>query len=331
MKIEVGSKIYFLRTKDDIRSGVVIKSTKTRLTVETDDGEIKTVLTGSAHNTLEKAIKASKSATKVAGKSTEVYPFWELDDIKKMLDGFERKGWYHWRTAFMIGLLTGRRCGDVLSMKWSDFFDGGKPKRTLDIIEEKTGKSTSLHIPPLLFATLSEYAEKSGNSMLTMSDSDLFPSKSARKYEAYRKAFKKVADEVGIEYPVSTHSVRKTFGLWSRRLHPQDINSMQILQRFFNHSDVATTSHYIGLDAEAEKRYIEDMSNLIKRVSDGDTSFIVDNRPVLSLHSDDLRRLLQNAYIMGRNNADNDVETQLENMNDLYAMAESKAIGQDVL
>lgn len=38
---------------------------------------------------------------------TEVYPFWNLEDIKGMVDAFTRHEQWHWRLAFMFGLLMG--------------------------------------------------------------------------------------------------------------------------------------------------------------------------------------------------------------------------------
>ena len=58
----------------------------------------------------------------MAKKKTECYPFWNLSDIKKMIDGFTEKKQWHWRLSFMIGLLMGRRVGDTLSLLWSDLY-----------------------------------------------------------------------------------------------------------------------------------------------------------------------------------------------------------------
>ena len=82
-------------------------------------------------------------ATKKKGK-TEVYPFWNLEDIKKMIDWFiNHKEWDGYLIT-MLELLLGRRIGDTVSMKWSDFYyENGNKKTELDDVEEqKTGKIT---------------------------------------------------------------------------------------------------------------------------------------------------------------------------------------------
>lgn len=196
--------------------------------------------------------KNLKKATKKRGK-TEVYPFWNLDDIKKMMDYFLYKKQYHHYLTFMLGLLLGRRIGDTLNFNWYDFYEeNGRKREHLKISEEKTDKNTETYISKLCWDSITFYIEKTG---VNPSDNNyknaVFPSSSNRKDAAYRTAFKKTAEEVGITYPVSTHSTRKTFGYWSMQIHPHDVDSLDILQRFFGHSDRKITSYYIGLTRES--------------------------------------------------------------------------------
>ena len=84
--------------------------------------------------------------TKQTGK-TEVYPFWNMEDIKNMMDYFKMKGMWHWYLAFNFGLLLGRRVGDTLSFKWSDFYyENGRMKDEIEIKEQKTGKVTRPYV-----------------------------------------------------------------------------------------------------------------------------------------------------------------------------------------
>lgn len=327
---KVGDKVYFLNAKDDVREAVVSKLNGVNYCTVEFDGTSKRIEQTSTYATYERAMQANKSYTKKQG-GTEVYPFWHLEDIKKMVDGFHNRGMYHWECAFYIGLLMGRRVSDIMTLKWRDFYaENGARKRELNIIEEKTGKQARLFVPPFMFKVLEDYCTNTGASLKANIENDapLFPSRSKRADAAYRTAFKNVAADAKIEYPVSTHSVRKTFGLWSRRLHPQDVNSMQILQKFFNHSDVQTTSRYIGLDAQQEQRYIQDMSDMIERVAGGDTEFVLDNRPVISLKADDLREIIAKAFCAAHGA---DTAEDIGILNGLYALAEDKAIATDTL
>ena len=38
---------------------------------------------------------------------TEVDPFWNVEDIKKMMEYFEDKEMWHWYTVFNLGILLG--------------------------------------------------------------------------------------------------------------------------------------------------------------------------------------------------------------------------------
>ena len=101
--------------------------------------------------------------TKKEGK-TEVYPFWNLSDIFNMINYFkENEDWDNY-LIFMFGLLLGRRIGDTVMVKWSDFFfENGKRKVEINTIEEqKTGKFTSLPVSDYVFDCIKFYCEKTG-------------------------------------------------------------------------------------------------------------------------------------------------------------------------
>lgn len=238
------------------------------------------------------------------GKS-EVYPFWNIEDIKAMADYFLEKEWYHHYLAFMLGLLLGRRIGDTMRFKWSDFYwPNGRMKDELIIKEEKTSKSTNPWICKYAKSVIKFYLEKTGiNPRENNYQDDVFPSTAAYREAGYRKAFKQAAVAVGIKYPVSTHSTRKTFGYWSRQIHPRDVDSIQILQRIFAHSDPQVTLSYIGLSRNREVQYFEDNGDFIKDIMDGGKPEI-DNAPVVTIKTADLREVISAAYNAGREGTD---------------------------
>lgn len=105
----------------------------------------------------------SRYATKKKGK-TEVYPFWNMEDIKKMMDWFKEMRYYDEYLIFMFGLLLGRRIGDTVSMKWSDiFYENGTQKMEINTIEEqKTGKTTIIPISQTVFEAVEKYCKYTG-------------------------------------------------------------------------------------------------------------------------------------------------------------------------
>lgn len=80
-------------------------------------------------------------ATKKKGK-TEVQPFWNMEDIKNVIEWFEKNEEWDGYLITLLELLLGRRIGDTVMMKWSDlYYENGNRKSEIDTIEEqKTGK-----------------------------------------------------------------------------------------------------------------------------------------------------------------------------------------------
>ena len=114
-------------------------------------------------------------ATKKKGK-TEVYPFWNLEDVYKMINYFKQKKDWDSYLTFMFGLLLGRRIGDTIMVKWSDFFyENGNPKDEIDTIEEqKTGKFTNLPVSKYVYECINTYCEKTGKDPMSRYDEYIF-------------------------------------------------------------------------------------------------------------------------------------------------------------
>lgn len=281
-----------------------------------------------------------RNKTKQAGK-TEVYPFWSMDDIKNMMDYFKMKRMWHWYLAFNFGLLLGRRVSDTLSFRWSDFFyENGRMKDEIEIIEKKTGKVTRPYVCGACKEAIRQYIANTGADPMknysdyiitTVQKSQLLNNKekySEEEWEklywkaiqsqaaAYRKQFKIAADACGIQYPVSTHSTRKTFGYWTVKLHPYDVTTVDKLQGIFSHSDRNTTLHYIGIAREDEIKLYNDMGDFITDVSNGKKP-IIKNSPVIPLKAEDFREILSKCWDMAQNGDD-----KFHGINKLIGIAE---------
>ena len=121
-------------------------------------------------------------ATKKKGK-TEVYPFWEMGDIKKVIEWFENNNEWDGYLISMLELLLGRRIGDTVNMKWSDlYYENGNKKDEIDTIEEqKTGKITILPISNMVFEAIDNYCNHTGIKPMEHFDEFIFsfPAKTA--------------------------------------------------------------------------------------------------------------------------------------------------------
>lgn len=97
-------------------------------------------------------------ATKKKGK-TEVYPFWNMSDIKNVVEWFEHNNEWDGYLITMLELLLGRRVGDTVMMKWSDlYYENGNRKSEINTIEEqKTGKITNIPVSNMVFEAVDNY------------------------------------------------------------------------------------------------------------------------------------------------------------------------------
>lgn len=297
-------------------------------------------------------------ATKKKGK-TEVQPFWNMEDIKNVVEWFEKNNEWDGYIITLLELLLGRRIGDTVMMKWSDlYYENGNRKSEIDTIEEqKTGKITNLPVSNMVWEAIDNYLSHvkinpmeyyneyifqyqpktdwinrgtldvySKNNIelwcreLNKDFSDKRKEKifndfhKQKKYSSlgeylyceveysdvvkwqtddYRKKLKKAVEDVGITSPVSSHSLRKSFGYWIHKTHPFDPDCLLSLQKLFNHADLQTTMSYIGLTEEKNRQLINDHGEFIHNVLAGKGDEIVRNMPVISLKSDDFGKIVR--------------------------------------
>lgn len=285
-----------------------------------------------------------KKSYKKEGK-TEVYPFWYVEDIIGMMDYFKMKEMWHWYLVFNLGLFLGRRVSDTLSFKWSDFFyENGRMKDEVDIREQKTGKLTRPYVCGACKEAIQLYIEKTGVNPLENFDGFIISTKERdellerkNQYEkkefdklmlkatksqaaSYRKQFKLAAEYCGIDYPVSTHSTRKTFGYWSIKLHPYDVTTVDKLQGIFAHSDRSITLRYCGIAREDEIKLYNDMGDFITDVKNGKKP-IIKNSPVIPLKAEDFRDILSKCWEMSQSGIG-----KFEGINKLIGIAENRIV-----
>ena len=239
---------------------------------------------------------------KKKGKKSEVYPY-EIEDVKKLLNWFaENKMWTHY-LALTLGINMARRIGDTLNLTWEHFFDpttGDFRYEIMEIIEDKTDKMANPLINDAVKAGIRKYIEETGCDVTANNyRNPVFMQLTGTHRgnvvtsDAHRKALKKGAEAVGIKYNIGTHSARKTFGKISRMIHPNDYDSMEILQTVFNHSDTKTTKHYIGLTKQKVNEYYNDIGNFFGDYVTGDKAFKgEENKPTVTLEWADLRGVL---------------------------------------
>lgn len=213
-----------------------------------------------------------RHCNKVAGVSSEVYPFTSEEEIKSMIDVFnkridevpdENKKQIACRNKmlFLIGINLGIRASDLCGLKYSFFMNSDgtfkdfyslQPKKT-----RKTGKYVKLYFNQTVKKAIAEYVEK---YPIEDMDGYLFKSREGEGYIEAKSLWKIIvnaAKDAGIDKNIGTHSLRKTFGyhIWHNAEDKE--KALVMLMAIFNHSSVATTKKYIGIMDEE----IEDVFN----------------------------------------------------------------------
>lgn len=212
-----------------------------------------------------------RRSNKVAGESSEVYPFTSEEEIKAMIDVFdkhieeatnENKRMIAARNKmlFLIGINISLRASDLITLKWNFFFDdNGEFKEFYTLMPKKTRKQrkfVKLYFNQVVKKAITDYiAEYPIQNM----DEYLFKSRKGNKCIteiSLGRIIKDTAEEAGIKKNICSHSLRKTFGFWAWHNAEDKNKALVTLQMLFNHSNTSTTLKYIGiLNSEIEEMF----------------------------------------------------------------------------
>lgn len=232
------------------------------------------------------------------GDQTKVEPFHSYDDLEAVLNYFKERGqWNHWLASrLMVGL--GRRSGDTLNLRWCDLFKDrectGYYSRCMKLKEEKTGKIIAPYITEYVQLSIDEYLRETGINPAEKYVQKIFSVGTP----AVRAAVKKAVDAVGIDYPVSLHSFRKTYGNWTYKIHRNEGICLEIIRGMFGHSDTGITRLYIDQTNEDAKRYSNDLSEYLLKKEDG-TAVEINNSPNVTVKAESLRDILSLVFDAG--------------------------------
>lgn len=144
---------------------------------------------------------------------------------------------------FVLGINTGIRIQDLLSLKVSDVWDGEKVREFLYVCDTKSEDRRGHFINNQVKGALENYLasqELTNNDFLFKSKKNGLP---ISRQQAYR-IINTAAKEVGISGKIGTHTLRKTFGYHAYR---KGI-AISILMNIYHHQTPAETLRYIGID-----------------------------------------------------------------------------------
>lgn len=139
---------------------------------------------------------------------------------------------------FVMGTNTGLRVSDILALDVEDV----RNRDFIDIVEKKTGKHKKFPLNEKIKNMVQDYTiNKKEEDPLFKT---IYENRMDRTY-AYR-VVNRACKKIGIQEPVGTHTMRKTFGYH----HYHKFKDVALLQKIFNHYSPSVTLRYIGIDQE---------------------------------------------------------------------------------
>lgn len=203
---------------------------------------------------------------KPSGVSSEVYAFRTDEEIKAMIDVFDKHineatDEHHRQIAsrnkllFVVGINVGLRASDLITLKWNFFLDSieddeYKFKDFYTLQPKKTRKQKKFvklffnnTIKKVIVDYLNEFPTDNLNEYMFKSrEGD-----GAIAATTIWRIIKNTAKEAGLTNQYGSHSLRKTFGFRAWHDAEDKDKALVILSCVFNHSSVATTRKYIGI------------------------------------------------------------------------------------
>lgn len=145
---------------------------------------------------------------------------------------------------FVLGINTGLKISEILSLKISDLLDEKKRMKSfleLNIIGEGTPIYINSKVKKALQVYLSVKSYQHSDYLFTSTKTN----QPITRQQAYR-IINHAAKTVGIEGKIGTHSMRKTFGYHAYKKGV----AVSLLQNLFGHSTPTETLKYLGVKNE---------------------------------------------------------------------------------
>jgi len=155
------------------------------------------------------------------------------------------------RSLFLIGLYTGTRISELISLNVGDVYQHGKVVKTMELRKAITKGKKTRQIPLNLEARetiegLVEWKKSQGEHLEP--DAPLFVSRKKNgritRIQAHR-ILKKAYDDNELTGKVTTHSMRKSFATTLAQNNP-----LKIVKELLGHSSLAITDKYLSLTEE---------------------------------------------------------------------------------
>lgn len=176
-------------------------------------------------------------------KTTTTYMEW--NDFISLITRLEKDGDYKFCLLISIGVFTGLRISDLLTLKYTDLLNND----TFSINEMKTKKQRSIKVNKDLKEIVNRIVSKSNITNLNqLIFINRYETKSIDKSYVNVK-LKEIVKKyrIKIDGNVSTHTFRKTLGRRVMEVNNYSNESLVLLMELFGHSSMSITKRYLGI------------------------------------------------------------------------------------
>lgn len=168
----------------------------------------------------------------------------EYPEYQKLLAGLHQDKEYLWELYARLSFCTACRASDVLKFRWVDVID----KNETVVQEQKTGKPRLIKFNASVKKKLKELWELMGcpNRALYIFQSGRTGEPMTIQNVNQRLKMFKYKYRLSISH-FSTHTFRKTFGRYVYDTNGHSAESLILLNKILNHSNIQVTKAYIGI------------------------------------------------------------------------------------
>lgn len=189
-------------------------------------------------------------------------PIRNMQDIFRISEFLISQNRYRDNMLFIVGINFGLRVSDLLVLRFADIINPDCSfKDTFAILEKKTSntrktrKNRYISINTAVVEAVTSFLENTPGVRLS---DYLFRSESNRgRYsnqplnrKSVDRILKGIAKDLHLDMHMSTHTLRKTFGLHQMVMSGNDPRKLLLLQKIFGHSSAAMTLEYIGITSD---------------------------------------------------------------------------------
>lgn len=197
-------------------------------------------------------------------------PIKSMDDIYRISNYLIENERYRDNMLFIVGINFGLRCSDLRVLRFSNLItDTFMFKDSFPVFEKKTRntrkrkKNRYITVNTAVIEAVTLYLEHTPNVKLTDYMFRSFSNNRSGEVlpltgRAINMILKEIADTLGLNIHMSSHTLRKTFCYHQMLMSNNDPRKLMLLQKMLNHSSPAQTLDYIGITGEEiEKAYKE--------------------------------------------------------------------------